>query len=87
MSNQWEPPEPGYLLTELGYVDEIEAATALGLAPKTLVEYRKLCVGPEHVELARRILYSRDALARWLASGGTKGANTPGRGGGSSQRR
>ena len=69
-----EPPEPGYLLAELGYVDEIEAAAALDLAPKTLTDYRKNGLGPDYVELARRILYSRDALAKWLAAGGAKGA-------------
>jgi hypothetical protein len=74
MSKLREPPPPGYLLDELGYVDEIEAATALDLAPKTLTDYRKNGLGPDYVELARRILYSRDALAKWLAAGGTKGA-------------
>ena len=74
MSKLREPPEPGYLLAELGYVDEIEAAAALDLAPKTLTDYRKNGVGPDYVELARNILYSRDALAKWLAAGGTKGA-------------
>ena len=72
MNKLREPPPPGYLLDELGYVDEIEAATALDLAPKTLTDYRKNGLGPDYVELARRILYSRDALAKWLAAGGTK---------------
>lgn len=73
MSSLCEPPLPGYLLTELGYVDEIEAAAAIDVAPKTMVDYRKAGVGPEYTELARRILYSRDALTRWLAAGGTRG--------------
>ena len=73
MSDLREPPEPGYLLTELGYIDELEAAAALDLSPKTLIDYRKGGSGPEHAELARRILYSKDALAQWLAKGGTKG--------------
>ena len=68
------PPPSGYLLEELGYLDEPEAAAALNVTPKTLIEYRKTGKGPAHVELARRILYSRDALAAWLASGGTRAA-------------
>ena len=71
-----EPPEPGYLLAELGYVDEIEAAAALDLAPKTLTSYRQQGCGPEYTELARKILYSKDALAKWLAAGGTKSSHS-----------
>ena len=67
-----EPPEPGYLLAELGYDDEIEAAASLDITPKTLIEYRKLGIGPEYTEVARRILYSREARAKWLANGGTR---------------
>ena len=67
-----EPPEPGYLLNELGYVDEPEAAAALDITPKTLTEYRRLGIGPDYAELARRIIYSRQALAAWLAAGGTR---------------
>jgi Helix-turn-helix domain len=67
-----EPPEPGYLLRELGYVDEIEAAAALDITPQTLIGYRKSGIGPVYAEIARKIMYSRDALATWLASGGTR---------------
>ncbi|MFH0301003.1 helix-turn-helix domain-containing protein [Bradyrhizobium sp. 31Argb] len=67
-----EPPDPGYLLNELGYVDEPEAAAALDITPKTLTEYRRLGIGPDYAELARRIIYSREALAAWLARGGTR---------------
>ena len=66
------PPEPGYLLKELGYIDEPEAAAAVDVTPKTMTEYRKLGIGPDYAELARRIIYSRDAIARWLAAGGTR---------------
>jgi hypothetical protein len=72
MNSQCEPPEPGYLLSELGYEDEIEAAASLDVTPKTLIEYRKLGIGPEYTEVARRILYSREARAKWLANGGTR---------------
>jgi hypothetical protein len=30
-----EPPPPGYLLDELGYIDEPEAAAAIDVTPKT----------------------------------------------------
>jgi hypothetical protein len=72
MSERPEPPPPGYLLEEFGYVDEIEAAVALDLAPKTLTAYRKDGSGPAHIELARKVLYSKVALAAWLAAGGTR---------------
>ncbi|MBR0695214.1 helix-turn-helix domain-containing protein [Bradyrhizobium lablabi] len=67
-----EPPEPGYLLNELGYFDEPETAAALAITPKTLIEYRKQGIGPVHIELARKIMYSRAAIAEWLAAGGTR---------------
>lgn len=66
-----DPPD-GHLLDELGYLTEIQAAAGLGLTPKTLIEYRKRRVGPHHVELARRVYYSRQALADWLAAGGAR---------------
>jgi hypothetical protein len=71
-----EPAPPGYLLTELGYVDEIEAATAIDVTHKTLVGYRQQGIGPEYTEVARRILYSKTALAKWLETGGTRGRAT-----------
>jgi|KBSSwiStaDraftv2_1062776.scaffolds.fasta_scaffold2383407_2 hypothetical protein len=76
MSNLGEPPEPGYLLAEFGYVDELEAAAALDITPKTLIEYRRSGVGPQYTELARKIFYSREAIARWLAAGGTRNPET-----------
>jgi hypothetical protein len=72
MSETHEPPTPGYLLTELGYDDEFEAAASLGITVKTLIEYRKAGTGPEYIELARKILYSREARAKWLAAGGSR---------------
>jgi Helix-turn-helix domain len=69
-----EPPAPGYLLEELGYCDECEAAASLDITPKTLSEYRRLGTGPAYAELARKIIYSREAIAAWLAAGGTRGA-------------
>ena len=73
-SNLTEPAEPGYLLKELGYDDEIEAAASINITPKTLVEYRKNGTGPDYVEVARKIYYSKEARAKWLAKGGTRNA-------------
>ncbi|HKG77000.1 MAG TPA: helix-turn-helix domain-containing protein [Beijerinckiaceae bacterium] len=69
-------PADGQLLEELGYVDESEAARGLGITTPTLIEYRRLGKGPAHTEVARRILYSREAIALWLATGGAR-AVTP----------
>jgi hypothetical protein len=75
MSETYEPPAPGYLLIELGYVDELEAAAALNVTPKTLIEYRRAGSGPRYTELARKIFYSREAIAAWLAAGGSRASN------------
>jgi hypothetical protein len=73
MSEVYEPLPPGYLLSQLGYIDEIEAAAAIDVTQKTLVGYRQQGIGPEFTEVARRILYSKTALAKWLETGGTRG--------------
>ena len=65
-------PLDGHLLEELGYVDEADAAVGLGVTPKTLIEYRRLGKGPTSTEVARRILFSRQAIADWLATGGAR---------------
>jgi hypothetical protein len=69
-----EPPPVGYLLDELGYLDEPEAAAALGITPQTMTEYRKRGIGPPYAEIARKIIYGRTGIAEWLAAGGTRGA-------------
>ncbi len=74
MSKRPEPPDPGYLLRELGYDDEPEAAASLDITPQTLVGYRKAGIGPRFVEVARKIYYSKEARAEWLANGGTRQA-------------
>jgi hypothetical protein len=65
-------PADGQILAELGYVDESDAAAGLGITTKTLIEYRRMGRGPVHTEVARRILYSREAIAAWLAAGGAR---------------
>lgn len=74
MTDTYEPAAPGYLLAELGYVDELEAAAALAVTPKTPIDYRRAGKGPQYTELARKIFYSREAIAAWLAAGGTRTA-------------
>jgi hypothetical protein len=64
----------GFLLKDLEYLSEPAAAAAIDIKPKTLVEYRKAGTGPEFIIVARRVLYSRDALVKWLAAGGSKDA-------------
>jgi hypothetical protein len=65
-------PDPGYLLTELEFLEEEAAAVALGIESKTLADYRKTGVGPEHAVVGRKILYSKEALLAWLKAGGTR---------------
>ena len=68
------PPLPaqGFLLEDLGYVDEAIAAIALDVAVQTLIEYRKAGVGPTHAIVGRRVLYSKENLQKWLNAGGTR---------------
>jgi hypothetical protein len=75
MNASVEPLEPGYLLRELGYDDEIEAAASLDITPQTMAGYRKLGIGPRYVEVARKIYYSKEARAEWLSAGGTRSAD------------
>jgi hypothetical protein len=68
------PPLPpqGFLLEDLGYLEEPLAAIALNLMPPTLVEYRKRGIGPDYTVVGRTILYSRANLQKWLENGGTR---------------
>jgi hypothetical protein len=66
------PRAPGFLLAELGYLTETEAAEALDLSLPTWVEYRKRGTGPEYTVVGRKIFYSVDGIAEWLANGGTR---------------
>ena len=62
----------GYLLSDLDFVDEPEAAASLRLSPQTLVKYRKQGVGPAVSIVGRRVVYSRGSLRSWLENGGTR---------------
>jgi len=66
----------GYLLEDFDFIEEPEAATALKIAPQTLVKYRKRGVGPAFAVIGRRVMYSRDSLRAWLENGGTRASNT-----------
>jgi hypothetical protein len=44
------------------------------ITPQTLTGYRKDGIGPHFVEVARKIYYSKEARAEWLANGGTRQA-------------
>ena len=68
------PPLPpdGYLLAELGYLEEPKAALAIKLSPQTLVEYRKSGYGPSYTVIGRSIFYSKENLQKWLDNGGTR---------------
>lgn len=48
-------------------VSEREAARLLSLSPATLRAWRRAGTGPAAVRLGRRIAYSRDALAAYIA--------------------
>lgn len=67
-----ELPPNGYLLTELGYLIEVEAAAGLNLATQTLIDMRKRGEAPPHTVIARRIYYGKDNLKRWLEAGGQR---------------
>lgn len=45
-----------------------EAATLLGLSPRTLERYRCTGFGPAYRKLGRRVLYRPDDLDAWTAS-------------------
>ena len=62
----------GYLLDDLDYIEEQEAAAAIKVTPQTMSKYRKLLIGPRFSIVGRKILYSRSNLKTWLANGGTR---------------
>jgi hypothetical protein len=74
------PPLPpqGYLLAELGMLEESMAAIAIDLSVQTLVEYRKKQIGPDYTVVGRTILYSPENLKAWLKAGGTRAVEAEG---------
>jgi hypothetical protein len=65
-------PPQGFLLKDLGYLEEPIAAIALDLMPPTLIEYRKAGIGPDYTVVGRTIFYSPTSLQKWLENGGTR---------------
>lgn len=47
------------------YMPQTQAATFLGLSPRTLERFRVEGRGPAFLKLGRRVVYSRDDLVRW----------------------
>lgn len=50
-----------------GFLTEAELAKELGISTRTLIRWRRLREGPPITRLGRRILYHRQAVAKWLA--------------------
>ena len=65
-------PTLGPLLLEMHFQTEADAAVSLGITEQTLAGYRKSGKGPDHATLARRVVYSRKALRRWMRRGGAR---------------
>lgn len=68
------PPLPpqGYLLAELGYIEEPMAAIAIDVSAPTMIDYRKRGIGPDYTIVGRTVLYHPTKLGEWLANGGTR---------------
>ncbi len=47
------------------YMPQTQAATFLGLSPRTLERFRVEGRGPAFLKLGRRVVYSRDDLVKW----------------------
>lgn len=51
--------------TSTPYMPQTQAATFLGLSPRTLERFRVEGRGPAFLKLGRRVVYSRDDLVEW----------------------
>lgn len=51
--------------TSTPYMAQAQAATFLGLSPRTLERFRVEGRGPAFLKLGRRVVYSRDDLVAW----------------------
>jgi hypothetical protein len=69
-------PPQGFLLAELGMLEEPMAAIAIDVSPQTLIEYRKRQIGPEFAVVGRTILYHPTKIKSWLEAGGTRAFET-----------
>ena len=66
--------ENGFLLKDLNYISEAEAAIALNVSEQTLIEWRKRQVGPPFSMIGRRFIYAVPRLKQWVEAGGTRAA-------------
>jgi len=60
------------------YLRTPEAATHLGLSPRTLEKHRCFGTGPIYRRLGGRIVYSIDDLDAWAACGTRRSTSDPG---------
>ena len=58
-------------------LNEKEAAEYLGKKPGTLRQWRSDCRGPSYHKKGRQIMYQKNDLDAWLASGRTLTAESP----------
>jgi predicted DNA-binding transcriptional regulator AlpA len=58
-------------------LNEREAAKRLGLARKTLSNWRSRGCGPAHYRLGGRVMYSPDDVDAWLATRRRTSTSTP----------
>ncbi len=61
------------------FISTIEAASHLGLSPRTLEKFRVTGNGPEFYKFGRRCLYSFDELDKWVESRKRKSTSDTGR--------
>lgn len=51
--------------TPTPYMPQAQAATFLGLSPRTLERFRLEGRGPAFLKLGRRVVYSREDIVKW----------------------
>ncbi len=61
-------PNPAAEFIQQNYFTEAQLAAALEKHPHTLQNWARLRQGPARCRIGRRICYSRQAVATWLAS-------------------
>ncbi|MBB3862750.1 hypothetical protein GGQ88_004052 [Novosphingobium hassiacum] len=66
------------LIVQPRYLKTPDAATHLGLSPRTLEKHRCYGTGPVYRRLGGRIVYAIDDLDAWAARGTRKSTSDPG---------
>ena len=49
-----------------GRITTAELAAELKRSPETIVRWRRLRIGPPYIRLQGRVLYSRNAVEKWI---------------------